>query len=774
MATNVVSNAVTEKEQNEETTPPVKRAAPRRRSKRAWTKTIPPANNAREPVGVAQSQGTRPPQKSSTSARRAGGRSSAPPKLPPARPLPKDVVAEMDGMSPEDAAAYRKVQLGTAAPARQNTTRAPAKRVAKKTVVKKERAKAPRQTQKTAPRPTNARRSENNPPAQRRETATLEVAPPKTDKPAQRTNEPPVAKAAKLPEKDETSTPLPAAPKRRRPPRRRRDSAEPRQARTEEQENDKPKLEPKPEKPKAAPATSQPRIGNGCEMIVNEATGDECRIAVLFERKLEEFFIERSSSLSHVGNIYKGIITNVESSIQAAFIDFGLPKHGFLHISDVQPQYFSDRAAELEGVGQKVPRRDRPPIQKCFKKGQEVIVQVIKEGVGTKGPTLSTYLSIPGSYLVMMPGMTRLGVSRKIEDDEARRAMRDVLSELDLPNDMGFILRTAGEGRTKRDLQRDLNYLQRLWKTVAQRVRSTKAPATLYRESDLITRTIRDVFTSDFDRIIVDSEDTAKRAREFLRIAMPRASQDIIQVYESHVPIFHHYGVEEQIEAIHSRHVKLSSGGSIVIDQTEALVAIDVNSGRLRTAEGEEETAYQTNIHAAREIARQLRLRDLGGLVVCDFIDMRYDRHKRAVERELRDQLKKHKERARILRMSQFGLIELTRQRQGPSIKGGIYADCPHCAGSGLVKTPESMTLHVLRNIQKAIYHENVVKLTVTVAPDVAFELQNRKRAVLHELETGTGKAISIRSDPSATWDRQDYSAQDSHGRVTRLFTEFD
>ncbi|NOT00546.1 MAG: Rne/Rng family ribonuclease [Phycisphaerales bacterium] len=525
-----------------------------------------------------------------------------------------------------------------------------------------------------------------------------------------------------------------------------------------------------PQRPVASPPTPgrSPKTA-GRMLLVNAISGDECRIAVVFENRLEELFIERRSSASHVGNIYKGIITNVEPAIQAAFIDFGLPKHGFLHISDVQPQYFSGRSNEPEGVGKKTPRRDRPPIQKCFRRGQEVIVQITKEGVGTKGPTLTTYLSIPGRYLVMMPGMSRLGVSRKIEDEAERRRMRDILEELKLPKDIGFILRTAGIDRNKRDLQRDLNYLQRLWKLVVERVRSERAPVEVYQESDLITRTIRDVFSAEFDKIVVDTAEAENLAREFLRIVMPRTQQETIELYKGNDPIFHQYGVEEQIEAIHSRHVPLPSGGSLVIDSTEAMVAIDVNSGKFRSADGEEDMAYRTNLEAAREIARQLRLRDLGGLIVCDFIDMRMDRHKREVERTLRDELKKHKERARILRMSQFGLIEMTRQRQGPSIKRGVYTDCPHCRGSGLVKNPESMTLHVLRGIQTLVFKDDIATLTVTVSPDVAFVLTNRKRAALHKLETDTGKTINVRIDATFAWDQHTYVAEDTRGRALRV-----
>jgi ribonuclease E len=506
----------------------------------------------------------------------------------------------------------------------------------------------------------------------------------------------------------------------------------------------------------------------GREMIINSTAGAECRIAILHDGRLEEIYIERQSAASHVGNIYKGKITNVESSIQAAFVDFGLAKNGFLHISDVLPKYFPNKADATEDVGKKVPRRDRPPIQKCFRRGDEVIVQVAKEGVGTKGPTLTTYLSIPGRFVVMMPGMSKLGVSRRIEDDADRKAMRDLLSQLSMPDGMGFILRTAGLNRNKRELQSDLNYLNRLWKTVEKRIKSQATPCELYQESDLVIRTIRDVYSSDFKRIVVDDLSVAVKAKDFLRIAMPR-TQGAVVAYQKHEPIFHHYGIEQEIQRIYSRHVPLPSGGSIVIDSTEAMVAIDVNSGKYRDQNDAEETAYRINIEAAEEIARQLRLRDLGGLVVCDFIDMRQDRHKRAVEKALRDALKLHKERARILRMSKFGLIEMTRQRQGPSIKRSVFVDCRHCSGSGLVKTAESMSLEVLRVLQLLTHRGDVAQVAVSVAPDVCALVLNQQRAFLHYLESKTHKSISILPDPTFTNDEVSYKCIDDRGMPLRI-----
>ncbi len=501
------------------------------------------------------------------------------------------------------------------------------------------------------------------------------------------------------------------------------------------------------------------------EMVINTVQREECRIAILENGRLQEIYLERAAAENHVGNIYKGLVTNVESSIQAAFVDFGQGKNGFLHISDLHPEHFPDGAGQTENVGRKLPRRSRPPIQRCLRRGQELLVQVIKEGIGTKGPTLSTYLSIPGRFLVMMPGMRRLGVSRRIEDDEARDKLRKTLGELELPEGMGFIARTAALDHTKRELQSDLAYLTRLWRAVEKRIEKESAPAELYRESDLVIRTIRDVFTGDVERIVVDDEEVMQRAREFLSIFSPR-SQDIITAYTDPEPIFHKYDIEAELERLHSRHVPLKSGGSLVIDQTEALVAIDVNSGRFRAEDDAETTAYKINLEAADEIPRQLRLRDLGGVVVCDFIDMRIERHRRDIEQRMIKNLKAHKERAKVLRTSAFGLIELTRQRQRASLTRSVYRDCGHCHGSGLVKTAESVTLDVMRLLQLAMTREHIHAIEVAVAPDVALLLQNRKRKLICDLEERHRRTISIRLDPSFSCDQVDISCTDARGRV--------
>jgi len=520
-----------------------------------------------------------------------------------------------------------------------------------------------------------------------------------------------------------------------------------------------------PASPESEDLPETPTPSGEKEMIINVVPQEECRIAIMDAGKLQEIYLERASSENQVGNIYKGIVTNVEPSIQAAFIDFGQGKNGFLHISDLHPQYFPNGESSTENVGRKMPRRNRPPIQRCLRRGQQLLVQITKEGIGTKGPTLTSYLSIPGRFLVMMPGMRQLGVSRKIEDDDTRRKLRDQLNELNLPEDAGFIARTAALGRTKRELQSDLNYLSRLWKSVDKRIKGQKAPTEIYTESDLVIRTIRDVYASDITRIVVDDADVAERAHEFLSIFSPR-SRDTVVYYDGPEPIFHRYGIEDELERLHSRHVPLKSGGSLVIDQTEALVAIDVNSGRFRTEEDAEITAYKIDLEAADEIPRQLRLRDLGGVVICDFIDVRQEKHKREIERRLNRNLKQHKERAKILRMSEFGIIELTRQRQRASLTRNVYQDCQHCRGSGLVKTPESVTLDVMRLIQLAVTKKNIHSIEVSVSGEVAHLLQNRKRKALHKLEAEHRRSISIRTRPEFGLDQIQLTYCDQRGRV--------
>jgi len=501
------------------------------------------------------------------------------------------------------------------------------------------------------------------------------------------------------------------------------------------------------------------------EMIINAAHDDECRIAVLESGKLEELYTERAGASSYVGNIYKGKITNVEPSIQACFVDFGIGQNGFLHISDLQASYFPNARGRKERVGRKRPRRTRPPIQDCLKKNQEIVVQVTKQGIGTKGPTLTSYLSIPGRFLVLMPDMNQMGVSRKIEDEQERAKAREILRQLDTPKDIGFIIRTAGVGRTKRDLQRDMNYLLRLWDKVSQHIKSESAPAELYQESDLVIRTVRDVLSSNVTRIVCDTQTTVKKVRDFLSVAMPRTRCRVVR-HDQNVGLFTKYGIDEEIERIHARKLSLKSGGSLVIDSTEAIVAVDVNSGKYRAHGDAETTAFKINMEAAPEIARQLRLRDLGGVIIIDFIDMLQDKHRRAVEKAIRQAVKTDRARTKILRISQFGIVEMTRQRMRPSLERSTFMDCPYCHGSGLLKTPESMSIEIIRQIQSLITRDKIAVLEITVSPDVAAFLLNRNRAVLADLEQTNQKTIAINAMSSLGNKEVTLTARDARGSV--------
>jgi ribonuclease E len=536
------------------------------------------------------------------------------------------------------------------------------------------------------------------------------------------------------------------------------------------------------------------------EMLINVSQPEECRIAIVEDGVLEELYIERTSQDNYVGNIYKGRVVNIEASIQAAFVDFGVGRNGFLHISDLEPQYFRqggfdpdkpfdfggrqrrDERNDFDDADEDGPRpargrrghrpgarpRVKPPIQDVLRRGDELLVQVIKEGIGTKGPTLSTYISIPGRYLVLMPALGRVGVSRKIEDDDARRKLRDMMLELNPPKGLGFIVRTAGVDRTKKELSRDLAYLLRLWKVIVRRIKKHAAPVDIYEESDMIIRTIRDIFTGEVDTILIDEPQAYDRAKEFLQIVMPRYVGRL-HLYEGKEPLFHRYHLDEEIMKIHQRKVPLRQGGSIVIDPTEALVAIDVNSGNFRAEDNAEETAYQMNIAAAKEIARQLRLRDLGGVIVNDFIDMRKERHRRGVERALRDAVKRDRARTKILRTSPFGLIEMTRQRIRPSLKRSVYKDCPGCTGTGVVKTAESMAIEVMRLLILSAQREEIARIAVTVHEEVATYLNNKKRREIARLEDEGKMTVQVYGRENVSPEHLAIDCQDAQGREVKF-----
>ncbi len=409
-----------------------------------------------------------------------------------------------------------------------------------------------------------------------------------------------------------------------------------------------------------------------------------------------------------------------------------------------------------------------PPIQDIFKRGQEVIVQVIKEGIGTKGPTLSTFVSIAGRYLVLMPSLTRVGVSKKIEDRDTRRRLRDIMDGLNPPEGVGFIVRTAAVDRDENELRNDLVYLLRLWQVVVRRIKRP-GPVEVYRESDMITRTIRDIFTADIDTIYVDEEKAFAHASEFLQIVMPKYAGRIRYHGETE-PLFHRFRIDEEIARINQKRVEMPGGGSLIIEQTEALVSIDVNSGNFRAEGNSEETAFQMNVKAAKEIARQLRLRDLGGVIVNDFIDMRAEHHRRTVEDTLKNALRRDKARTKTLRVSEFGIIEMTRQRMQPSLKKRIYNDCPHCIGTGYVKTNETMGIEVMRALQLAAHRcPGGSTLTVTVNSEVAFYLLNRKRKDITALEARASMEVTVEGKFGASPDLCELKCIDSNGVEVRL-----
>ena len=452
-----------------------------------------------------------------------------------------------------------------------------------------------------------------------------------------------------------------------------------------------------------------------------------------------------------------------------------------------------DRGPRRDGTGDRGPRRegggDRSPggpssvqnkshtrhkglpipkIQDIFKRGQEIIVQVIKEGIGTKGPALSTFISIAGRYLVLMPSLNRVGVSKKIEDRDARYRLRDIMNGLNPPKGVGFIVRTAAVDRDETELRNDLTYLLRLWQVVVKRIKRP-GPVEVYRESDMITRTIRDIFTGDIDTIFVDEEKAFAHASEFLQIVMPKYAGRI-RYYGDTEPLFHRYKIEDEIAKINHKRLDLPGGGSIIIEQTEALVSIDVNSGNFRAEGHLEETAFQMNQRAAKEIARQLRLRDLGGVIVNDFIDMRSENHRRQVEETLRNALRRDRARTKILRISEFGLIEMTRQRMQPSLKKRVFNDCTHCSGTGFVKNHETMAIEVMRQLQLSAHRcPPGTNVAIAVHPDVAYFVLNRKRREIAELETRLSMEVSILGRPGVSPELLEFRCTDPNGNEVRL-----
>ena len=476
------------------------------------------------------------------------------------------------------------------------------------------------------------------------------------------------------------------------------------------------------------------------KMLINAVESEEYRIALVKDGLLDGFHIETAATEQRIGNIYKGTVERVEPSLQACFVNFGSDRNGFLPYSEIHPEYYS------EGQGE---AKEQPllPIEKTIKKGQELLVQVTKEMPGRKGAYLTTYLSLASRYLVLMPGSTG-GVSKKIEDEKERLRLKSIMTNLKVPEEIGYIVRTAAMKQNKRELSRDLNGLLRMWRSIKENVENANPGTLVHKEEDICLRTLRDYFSSEISEVLVDDKEIYGKVRKYMRIISPRHIRRA-KLYKDRRPIFAHYEIEKQIETIYSSRVPLKSGGSIVIDPTEALIAIDVNSGRGRSGKSIEHTAYTVNIEAASEIARQLRLRDMGGLVVIDFIDMKDKKHIREVEKEIREKSKEDRAKIDMGHISKFGLLELSRQRLRPSIESRSYQVCNYCQGRGIVLSVEAAAVSFLRQIWMGVSNKGVVQVRGVLPADVATYLQNRKRKELAELETRYDVGINLQGDPS-------------------------
>jgi ribonuclease E len=528
-------------------------------------------------------------------------------------------------------------------------------------------------------------------------------------------------------------------------------------------------------------------------MLIDATHPEETRAVVLDDRYLADFDFETSTKLQLKGNVYLAKITRVEPSLQAAFVEYGGNRHGFLAFSEIHPDYFqvpqADRAiledlereaatkpaaaeADPESAGDVQPaetittdadeetadvmadqarRRARLlrsyKIQEVVKRRQIMLVQVVKEERGNKGAALTTYLSLAGRYCVLMPNTPRGGgISRKIVQVDDRRKLKEIAQELDVPQGMGLIIRTAGQERSKAEIKRDYEYLLRLWNEIRETTLRSIAPKLIYEEGDLIKRAMRDLYTRDIEEVLVEGDEGYRSAKRLMTMLMPSRAR-LVKPYKEETPLFFAYKVEDQLDAMHSPTVQLPAGGSIVIHTTEALTAIDVNSGRSTRERHIDETAVKTNLEAAEEVARQLRLRDLAGLIVIDFIDMAEGRHQRAVEKRLRDALKADRARIQMGKISQFGLMELSRQRLRSSLQELSSQVCPHCAGLGVVRSTESCALQSLRAIQEHGIRGEAVSLRVVLPADVALYVLNQKREALSRLEQRYEMRVMILAD---------------------------
>ncbi|MEW6108306.1 MAG: Rne/Rng family ribonuclease [Nitrospirota bacterium] len=473
------------------------------------------------------------------------------------------------------------------------------------------------------------------------------------------------------------------------------------------------------------------------KIFINALYPEEKRVAIVEGDTLVDFYVEVASKEHLKGNIYKGIVARIEPGLQAVFVDFGQKKHGFLQLKEVMPQYYKSKT---EGK--------KPKIQDVLTKGQELMVQVEKDARDTKGASLTTYISLPGRYIVMMPGQERVGISRKIEGKEDRDRLKEIFSSLKLPKDTGFILRTACSDRTAEELSNDLKYLTKLWNKIQNESKKVSAPALIYQEQDIAVRTVRDYLTPDVNEVLVDDPGAQRSMKEFLRKTVPWRKINI-KYYKEKKPVFTKHNIEEQIAKIKERYVHLPSKGYLIIEKTEALTVVDVNSGRSRKEENVESTALRTNLEAADEIARQLRLRDIGGLIVIDFIDMVSSKHRKEVEDRLKSALSSDKAHTEISGISRFGIIEMTRERMRPAYFESIHEKCECCGGAGIVKTDELIAISALRDIHTRASRGGLKAIKCNLPVESANYLINSKRDEISQIEKEFDVGINIVADRS-------------------------
>jgi ribonuclease E len=479
------------------------------------------------------------------------------------------------------------------------------------------------------------------------------------------------------------------------------------------------------------------------KMLINALHPEEARVAIVEDGELVELDIEIAGLEQTRGNIYKGVVVRVEQGLQAAFVDIGLKKLGFLQMGEIHPDNWLWRDDVPEDQ-----RHRRPRIQEILRRGQELIVQVEKGERDNKGAALTTYISLPGRYMVLMPGSDSAGISRKVESESERKKMKELVASLEIPEGIGYIMRTEAVGRTDDELKKDLEYLLNLNESIREKGAEIRGAGLIYQESDLVIRTIRDYFSAEIDEVLVDSKDVYLQAKAFFKETMPKYEK-LVKMHQEKRPIFSRYQLEEQIDLIYEKKVPLKSGGSIFIEPTEALVSIDVNSGKSTGERGIEDTAFKTNMEAAAEAARQLRLRDLGGLIVLDFIDMRERKHNAEVEKVLKTALKRDKARVTVGRISQFGLLEMSRQRIKQSTNQASTLECAHCEGRGKVKSVEAMALSFMRKVHAAAAKGNVAEVRGGLPLEVAYYLLNRKKRELAQIETDYDIEVTVKGKPS-------------------------